>query len=336
MKKVYIIAEIGPNHNGDVKIALNMIDELSDSGVDAIKFQLSNPDQLYSKDSFKAKYQKLNDDSESAKEMSRKNQLSHEEHKLLKQKCDDYNIDYLCTAFDLKSLKFLNEKLDICYFKIPSGEIFSIDMLEYISNFKKPVILSTGMSTYEEIKKSIELINSNFKKDITILHCISNYPAKIKNVNLKNLIKIKKLFGYPVGFSDHTIGNECAIASVALGSKIIEKHVTFDKNSKGPDHKASCDINEFKQLVSQIRKIEKAIGNEDRIISNEEKETLKVARKSIVSKRTLSVGESIKRTDVCFKRPGTGFLPIDINKVIGKKIITEIPMDSVIKKEFLS
>ncbi len=336
MSKVYIIAEIGPNHNGDVKIALEMIDELSDSGVDAIKFQLSNPDELYSKDSYKANYQKLNDESKSAKEMSRKNQLSFEEHKLLKQKCDNYNIDYLCTAFDLESLKFLNEKLDICFFKIPSGEIFSIDMLEYISNFKKPVILSTGMSTYDEIKKSIGLINSNFKKHITILHCVSNYPAEIKNVNLKNLIKIKKLFGYPVGFSDHTIGNECAIASVAFGSQIIEKHVTFDKNSKGPDHKASCDINEFKQLVSQVRKVETAVGIEDRIISNEEKETLMVARKSIVSTRTLRVGEIIKRADICFKRPGTGFLPIDSDKVIGKKIITEIPMDSVIKKEFLS
>ena len=336
MSKVYVIAEIGPNHNGDVNIALKMIDDLSNSDVDAIKFQLTKPKKLYSKDSFKANYQKLNDDSESAEEMSRKNQLNYEEHKLLYEKCKSYEIDYLCTAFDLESLKFLNEKLDIKYFKIPSGEILSIDLLDYISKFNKPVILSTGMSTYDEIKQSVNLINSNFKKNITILHCISNYPAEIKNVNLKNITKIQKLFDYPVGFSDHTLGNECSIASVALGSKMIEKHVTFDKSSSGPDHKASCNIDEFKELVKQIRKIENALGVEKRVISDEEQETLRVARKSIVSTRDLKVGEIIKRSDLCFKRPGTGISPIEINEVIGKKMIYEIPQDTVIKKEFIS
>ena len=329
----YIIAEIGPNHNGSLSTAIEMLESLADIGVDAVKFQLANPHSLYSKDSFKAEYQKSTDINETALEMSKKNQLTHDEHQELSERCQKLGIDYLCTAFDLESLKFLNEKIDIKYFKIPSGEIFSLDLIEYISQFNKPIILSTGMSTYDEIEYSINLLNNNFKKDIKILHCVSNYPAQIGSVNLRNITGLQKRFNYPVGFSDHTIGNHCSIAAVALGAEIIEKHVTYDKNAVGPDHKASATIDEFKNLVDQLRGIEKSLGDEKRNISNEEKETYNVARKSIVSARNLPKGTVISNEDICFKRPGTGFLPIDKDEVIGKKVISEILEDRLINSD---
>ena len=331
MKKTYIIAEIGPNHNGDINIAIDMIKKLSSTGVNAVKFQLANPDLLYSKESFKAKYQKENDKSETAIEMSRKNQLTLDEHRYLNQICKENKVDYLCTGFDLSSVKFLNEELDIKYFKIPSGEILSVDILQYISNYDKPIILSTGMSTYEEIELSLKLINKNFPKQVTILHCISNYPAKLINVNLRNILKIKDLFNCSVGFSDHTLGNECAISAVAMGSNLIEKHVTFDKSAVGPDHKASCTIEEFSDLIRQIRNIEIALGTKERIISEEELETRNVARKSIVTKKNIKEGQLITIEDICFKRPGTGFLPIELNRVINKKASKNILQDTVIR-----
>ena len=336
MKSVYIIAEIGPNHNGDLGVALDMIDKLAKIGVDAIKFQLVNPDKLYSQDSFKAKYQVSDNIKESAKEMSKKMQLPATDHIKLYERCKKYGVDYLATGFDMDSISFLNENFDLKYFKIASGEIFSVDVIDYISKIDKPIILSTGMSSYDEIEKSIGLLNKNFKKNITILHCISSYPAPFNSVNLKNLSELSERFKYPVGFSDHTLGNECAIASVALGAIMIEKHVTFDKDANGPDHKASATIEEFEKLVNNIRNIELALGNKLRVISNKETETRDVARKSIVSKRDLEVGSVLKADDFCFKRPGTGFLPIQIEEVIGKKVIKKIEKDRVILKSSIA
>ncbi|MEM5563981.1 N-acetylneuraminate synthase family protein [Psychroserpens sp. AS72] len=330
MESVYIIAEIGPNHNGNLNIALDMIDKLAKIGVDAIKFQLVNPDEMYSKDSFKASYQVSSDAKESAIQMSKNNQLHADDHLLLYERCKSYGVDYLCTGFDMKSIKFLNENFDLKYFKIASGEIFSIDIIDYISKIDKPVILSTGMSNYDEVAQSIDLINQNFKKDITILHCISNYPAPFNVVNLRNMTELSERFNYPVGFSDHTLGNECAIASVALGGVMIEKHVTFDKQAVGPDHKASSTIDEFAYLVKQIRNIESALGGRERVISEKELETKNVARKSIVSAKDLEVGNILKAEDFCYKRPGTGFLPNQKEELIGKKVIQRIEKDRVI------
>lgn len=330
MSSVYIIAEIGPNHNGDLGIALDMIDKLAGIGVNAIKFQLVNPDKLYSKDSFKAKYQISDNIKETAKEMSKKMQLPAKDHIKLYDRCKKHGVDYLATGFDMDSISFLHKNFDLKYFKIASGEIFSLDIIDYISKIDKPIILSTGMSNYDEIEKSIGLLNKNFKKNITILHCISSYPAPFNSVNLKNLLELSERFKYPVGFSDHTLGNECAIASVALGGVMIEKHVTFNKNANGPDHKASASIDEFSSLVNNIRNIELALGNRLRTISKKEIETRDVARKSIVSKYDLEVGSIIKLDDVCFKRPGTGFLPIQMSEVIGKRVTEKIEKDRVI------
>ncbi|MCL1938040.1 MAG: N-acetylneuraminate synthase family protein [Candidatus Azobacteroides sp.] len=334
-KGVYIIAEIGPNHNGNSEIGLKMIEEISTTGVNAIKFQLTNPYALYSMDSFKASYQKKNDSAKSPLEMSLRYQLKREDHIKLYSACKECGVDYICTAFDIGSMTFLDSHIYMPYFKIASGEIFSLDIIDYISKRNKPVILSTGMATYSEISASIELINRNFKKDITILHCISNYPAKFEEVNLLNMQEIMERFNYSVGFSDHTIGNDCAIAAVAMGAKMIEKHVTFNKNAEGPDHKASIDIEELRSLVNSIRNVEVAIGVRDRIFSEQQREISKVARKSIVTAYKINKGNIIKEEDICYKRPGIGFLPIEKNLIIGKKVIIDIEADKIIKPKHI-
>lgn len=332
---VYIIAEVGPNHNGNVDIALQMVDAIAATGVDAIKFQKADPYLVYSEDSFKASYQKQNEHSKSAREMSLRHQLTPEEHIKVYNRCKELGVDYICTAFDLDSLIFLDSHCDMAYYKIASGEIFSLDTIKYISQRNKPIILSTGMATYEEIETSIQLINTFGKHDITILHCISAYPAPYEEVNLRNMDEIKKRFGYPVGFSDHTIGNDCAIAAVAMGACMIEKHVTYDKNAEGPDHKASIDIPELASLVKSIRNVECALGSTERMFSATQREIASVARKSIVTARPIHKGTKIVKEDICYKRPGTGFLPIEQDKVIGKVAVCDIEADRVIKSEFI-
>ena len=334
-KHVYIIAEVGPNHNGSLDRALEMVDKIAATGVDAIKFQMTNPFALYSDDSFKATYQVKNDNAGSAREMSLRNQLSKEGHIAVYNRCKELGIDYGCTAFDMDSLLFLDEHFELPYYKIASGEIFSMDMIDYMSTKHKKIILSTGMATYDEIEKSLSLFNRNFKKDITILHCISNYPAKYDEVNLQNMLEIKKRFGYEVGFSDHTIGNECAIAAVALGASVIEKHVTLDKTLPGPDHKASIDIAELAALVSSIRHIEQAIGVPERTFSDAQREIARVARKSVATKHSIKKGNIITIDDICFMRPGIGFLPTEIDKVIGKTALCDIEASRIIKPEYL-
>lgn len=335
MDKVYVIGEVGPNHNGSVETALTMIEKMAEAGVDCVKFQMTDPYQLYSDDSFKASYQKQNDKAKGAREMSLSYQLKREDHLQLYKKCQDVGVDYGCTAFDMESLLFLDEHFDMPYYKIASGEIFSMDMIDYISTRNKPIILSTGMATYDEIQLAIDLLNRNFKKDITVLHCISNYPAKFEEVNLLNMLEIKRRFGYEVGFSDHTVGNECAIAAVAMGATMIEKHCTLDKNANGPDHKASIDMEELKSLVSSIRHIEMAKGVYERQFSEAQREISRVARKSIISSHDLKKGDILTEDDICFKRPGTGFLPIEKEKVLGRVMLCDLDADRVINPEFL-
>lgn len=334
-KKIYIIGEVGPNHNGRLETALEMIEKMAAVGVDCVKFQLTNPYKLYSEDSFKASYQQKNDKAKGAREMSLSYQLKPEAHIKLFHKCKECGVDYICTAFDLESLIFLDQNIDMPYYKIASGEIFSLDIIKYISQKHKPIILSTGMATYEEIENSIKLFNCNFPKDITILHCISNYPANFDEVNLRNIITLKNRFNCNIGFSDHTIGNDCAIASVAMGVTMIEKHVTLDKNSNGPDHKASIDIAELKSLVSSIRNVEKALGSYERTFSDSQREISRVARKSIVTTKALKAGHVITEEDICFKRPGTGILPIELDKVIGHRMLVDLEADRVIHLELI-
>ena len=235
----------------------------------------------------------------------------------------------------MKSMLYLEQHCDMAYYKIASGEIYSIDILQHIADHTKPIIMSTGMADYKTIASVLEILNAKREKDITILHCISNYPVRYNEVNLRNMLEIQKRFGCRVGFSDHTIGNECAIAAVALGATVIEKHVTIDKTLPGPDHKASIDIPELKNLVDSIRHIELAMGTEEKAYSNEQKEIASVARKSIVAKRNIPKGSTISHEDICFKRPGTGFSPFMLDNVIGKVAKTDILENRVIKEEYI-
>ncbi len=333
--KTYIIAEVGPNHNGSIDLAIEYIQKLSEIGVDAIKFQLAIPEKLYSKSAFFVEYQKKNVTLKTPLEMGKKYQFSFEKHKLLYEKCKENNITYLCSAFDLESIKFLNKNFDLEYFKIGSGEIFSLDIIDYISKINKPILLSTGFSSFKEIKISLDLFNQNFNKDITILHCISRYPTPTRLVNLAVMNELKRRFKYSVGFSDHTMGNDCAIAAVALGAKVIEKHVTMDNDLPGPDHKASITIDKFSNLVKSIRNIEEAIGSPNKIITDEEIKVSQFARKSIVSNRKIKKSEIISKDMICYKRPGNGYLPIELDKVIGKKASVDIEENIVIRNKHL-
>ena len=334
--KTYIIAEIGPNHNGNVNLAMDMIERLAGVGVNAVKFQLTKPENAYSEDAFKTEYQKKHDKTRSPLEMSKSYALKFSDHNLLYNKCIESGVDYLCSAFEMESLRFIDEQFDLPYFKIPSGEIFSVDLLDYMSLREKPFILSTGMATYKEIETAISLINKNFKKDITILHCISNYPVPAVDVNLNVIPELGRRFNYPVGFSDHTEGNDAAIAAVALGAVMIEKHVTTDKNLPGPDHKASITIDEFGELVTSIRNVDKMLGSSEKIFSEAELKIKNSVRKSIVSKSDLPAGHKLTMDDICFKRPGTGLLPIYFESIIGKKLNSPVKKNHIIKPEQIS
>lgn len=332
-KHTYIIAEVGPNHNGSLERAIALVIDLSKIGVDAIKFQVAKLENSYSKDAFKPKYQRENDKEKSPIEMSKKYQLPFEDHLVLSKVCKENGVDYMCTAFEMESLRFLTNNIDMPYYKVPSGEILTLDILEHIAEHQKPIILSTGMASFEEMEMAVEVLKKKGNNQVTILHCISNYPVPAEDVNLNVMLEIKSRFKTPVGFSDHTIGNDAAIAAVALGATIIEKHVTFDKNAEGPDHKASSTVDEFAELVKSIRNVDKMMGSKEKIFSKDELEIKKSARKSIVTLKELKKGHVLKREDICFKRPGFGFNPFELNKVLGKVLVDDIEANRVILKE---
>lgn len=336
MAKTYIIAEVGPNHNGQLSIALELIDKLSEIGVDAVKFQISNPENAYSLDAFKPDYQKKNDSSTSPIEMSKKYQLPFEDHKILYQRCKEKGVDYLCSAFEMTSLQFLTENFDMPYYKIASGELLTIDMLEYMAERDRPILVSTGMAPFEDVEKALNVLTSKGNRKISIFHCVSSYPAAPESINLNVMLELKSRFGFDVGFSDHTEGNAAAIAAVALGAVVIEKHVTLDKNMPGPDHKASATVEQFAALVRDIRDVEKMMGQSQKIFTEKELEIKKAARKSIVSTRDLPVGHIITTEDITYKRPGFGFAPMDRNLVIGKTVIQHIEANRVIRKESIA
>lgn len=329
----FVIAEIGPNHNGSLDIALQMVEALAGSGADAIKFQLAQPEAVYSADAFKADYQRQNDDAGSVIEMSRRLQLPRDAHRKLQQACTAIGIPYLCTAFDLGSLEFLDQVLDIPCFKIGSGELLTIDMLEYMAQRGKPVILSTGMAHFEEIAAALSVLRGNGLQDITLLHCVSNYPAPHTDMNLLAMPELAKHFGCKVGFSDHSLGPESCLAAVALGAQVIEKHVTLDRGMFGPDHKASATIEEFASMVSGIRRVESALGQAQKTFSTAEEGIRRMARKSIVAARDLPVGSRICKEDLVFKRPGTGLSPLLRDRVIGKTTTRDLTADRVIHPE---
>ena len=315
---VFIIAEIGVNHNGDLNLAKKMILEAKKAGVDAVKFQSFKADKLVSKDAKKADYQiKNTEKDESQYNMIKKLELTEQDHIYLKNICDEENIKFLSSPFDIESAELLIS-LGIDTVKIPSGEITNLPYLEAIGKIYKNIILSTGMSNLEEVKEAINILNKYGEKNITVLHCNTEYPTPMEDVNLMAIKTMENELKLPIGYSDHTDGIEVAIGAVAIGATVIEKHFTLDKNLEGPDHKASLEPNELKQMVDCIRNIEKALGNGIKIPSKSEQKNIVIARKSIVAKCAISKGEKFTEDNLAIKRPGDGISPMKWYDVLGQ------------------
>jgi N,N'-diacetyllegionaminate synthase len=323
MSQVKIIAEIGVNHNGDIDLAYKMIDAAADSGADFIKFQTFKTESLVSNNAPKAQYQIENTETEGTQfDMLKKLELGTKEHYRLIDYCKSKGVVFLSSAFDLKSLALLN-KMDIPFIKIPSGEITNYPYLKAVALMGKPVILSTGMATMDEVELSFKvLIENGLKKNmITVLHCNTEYPTPYEDVNLLAMKTLSKKLQVAVGYSDHSLGSEVAIASVALGAVVIEKHFTLDQNLLGPDHKASMEPKDFKKMVQAIRNIEKAIsGSGDKIPSSSEIKNIPIARKSVFLTEDLITGTVIENHHLIALRPGIGISPMRWNDIIGKRI----------------
>lgn len=318
--KTLIIAEVGPNHNGSLKLAYKYIDVCKKIGADVVKFQTSVPHLHISKYAEMAKYQIRNCNYKSSQlKMAEKISLPLRDFIKLKKYCLKKKIGFLSTPFDFKSIELLNN-IKLKCFKIPSGEITNLPYLRKIGKFNKKIIISTGMSNVKEIEKAIQvLIKSGTKKNkISILHCNTEYPTPFEDVNLKAMKSLRKKFKCPVGYSDHTVGIEIPIAAVALGASIIEKHITLNKNMKGPDHKASIEPKDFEKMIKGIRIIEKSLGSSIKKPSSSEIKNISIARKSIVAAKKIKKGEIFTTKNLTVKRPGTGLSPMLWDKILGK------------------
>ena len=333
MNQVIIIAEAGQNHNGKLKLAYKLVDVAKKCGADFIKFQTSIPKLHISKFAKKANYQIKNwGQRESQLQMLQKISLTYEDFKKLKKYCNRKKIQFLSTPFDLQSIDFL-KNFNMKYFKIPSGEITNLPYLTKVAKLKKKIILSTGMSNLNEIKEAFKVLISNGtkKKNITILQCNTEYPTPLRDANVKAMLTIKKKFKVKVGYSDHTEGIESSLAAAVLGASIIEKHITLNKNLKGPDHKASINPDELKKLIDGVRKITMAIGSGVKKISPSEKKNIRIARTSIVAAKKIKKGEKFTINNLTVKRPGNGISPMNLFKVVGKFAKRSFLEDELIK-----
>jgi N,N'-diacetyllegionaminate synthase len=336
MEKVLIIAEAGVNHNGDINIAKQLIDVAVDAGVDFVKFQTFKAENLVSDSAKKADYQIENTQNatETQFQMLKKLELSHEQHLELLDYCKIKKISFFSTAFDLESLEYL-KKLGFEMVKIPSGEITNLPYLKKAAQLFSKVIISTGMSTLNEIESALNVFLSTGtkKENIYILHCNTEYPTPMKDVNLLAMLTIKNELNVQIGYSDHTLGIEVPIAAVALGAKVIEKHFTLDRSLPGPDHKASLEPKELKEMVLAIRKVELAIsGSGFKEPSESEKKNIEIARKSIVAKIDIKSGDVFTIENITSKRPGNGLSPMLWDNVIGKKATQDYKPDEQIVK----
>jgi N,N'-diacetyllegionaminate synthase len=330
--KVLIIAEAGVNHNGSLKTAKQLVEVAAEAGANMVKFQTFSADRLVTKFAKKADYQnQTTDNSESQHAMISKLELSREIHEELIAYCKQCGIEFFSTGFDTQSIDMLVD-LGLEQFKIPSGEITNLPYLRHIGKYGKPVILSTGMANLGEIEAALDVlgISGTQRKNITVLHCNTEYPTPMEDVNLRAMLSIKEAFGVTVGYSDHTIGIEVPIAAVAMGATVIEKHFTLDRTLPGPDHAASLEPYELKSMVTAIRNIEKAMGNGIKKPSPSEIKNMPIARKSIVAKMTIKKGELFSEENLAVKRPGTGISPMEWDTVIGKPANRDYEIDELI------
>ena len=317
LEKCLIIAEAGVNHNGDVELALKLCDAAKQAGADVVKFQTWKTEKLITHNVAQASYQRDNTGiNESQYDMLKRLELSQEDFVTIKKYCDKIGIVFASTADESESLDFL-VSIGIPFIKIGSGEIGNISYLRYIGAKKLPVILSTGMSTLADVDISVCALREGGATDITLLHCTTSYPCKYDDVNLNAMHTIREAFQLPVGYSDHTEGNTVAIAAVAMGACVIEKHFTLDKHMEGPDHLASADPEEFASMVSQIRNVEQALGDGQKIPTKGEQEISNVVLKRIVAKRPIEKGKIITEDDICVKRNDEGLLASRWDDVLG-------------------
>ncbi|MDU6659397.1 MAG: N-acetylneuraminate synthase [Capnocytophaga sp.] len=332
--KVIVIAEAGVNHNGDIAKAKTLIDKGAEAGVDYVKFQTFKAGNLVTKQAKRAAYQDINtQDNDSQYEMLKKLELPQAVHQELIDYCAQKGVKFLSTGFDTESLEFLAQ-LGITIAKIPSGEITNLPYLRKVATLFPEVILSTGMATITEIKDAVKVLTDNgvSKDKITVLHCNTEYPTPMEDVNLKAMLHIQQEVGVSVGYSDHTLGIEVPIAAVALGASVIEKHFTLDKTLLGPDHKASLEPEELKAMVSAIRNIEKAVGGSGiKEVSTSEAKNKPIARKSIVATKTIKKGNLFTVENLTVKRPGTGVSPMQWDEVIGKTAKKDFEEDDLIE-----
>ena len=315
MKRTCIIAEAGVNHNGSLETAMRLIDAASEAGADVVKFQTFKADAIVSKNAEMAEYQKANTGrTEGQYEMLKRLELSPSDHEALMSRCKEKNILFFSTAFDVDGVRYL-DSLGLPFMKVPSGELTNLPYLRAINRCGKRVLLSTGMSTMQEVSEAVAVLD---KCEVTLLHCTTEYPCPIDAVNLNAMMAMKARFGLPVGYSDHTQGIIIPIAAVAMGACVIEKHFTLDRNMEGPDHKASLEPTELKAMVDAIRNIEVALGSGVKEPAEAEKKNITIARKSIVAKTFVAKGEVFSDDNLTVKRPGNGVSPMLWDSVIGR------------------
>lgn len=333
--KTLIIAEAGVNHNGNFEIAKQLVDKAVEAGADIVKFQTCKAENVISRYADKAEYQKVTTgEADSQLEMVRKLMLTYEEYGKLKEYCDEKGITFLSTAFDLPSVDYLHS-IGMKMWKIPSGEITNLPLLIKIAQLHEPIIMSTGMSELSEVGDAVKVLKENGVGDITLLHCTTEYPAPYADVNLKAMETMKEAFGLPVGYSDHTKGLEIPIAAVARGACVIEKHFTLSREMEGPDHKASIEPDELKQMVSSIRNVEAAIGDGVKKVSASEMKNKDIARKSIIAKTAIRSGEVFSEENITTKRPGSGINPMRWFELLGKTAKHDYEEDYLIEKDEL-
>lgn len=327
---VFIIAEAGVNHNGDIKIAKKLIDVAAEAGADAVKFQTFKAERLVCGNARKASYQlRTTAAEESQFQMLKRLELTVVMHKELMRYCSEKGIMFLSTPFDIESAEML-KVLGLHIFKIPSGEITNLPFLRSIAALGEKIIISSGMSTMSEVHDAVEVLKKNGTCDISILHCNTEYPTPMEDVNLRAMLTIKERLGLPVGYSDHTNGIEIPIAAVAMGAQIIEKHFTLNRNMEGPDHKASLEPDELVKMVKAIRNVEKALGSGEKLPSSSEIGNIEVARKSIVSKSIIHKGDIFTEENLTVKRPGTGISPMRWDELIGREATRDYGVDELI------
>jgi len=329
-KKIFIIAEAGVNHNGDIKKALKLVDIAKNSGADAIKFQLYRIEEKISNIAFIHKYQKKNVGNQTMKSMARKYDLDWEKHKIIKSYCVKKKIKYMSSITDTKSCDFLINNLKTKIFKISSGEITNLRFLKYCAKKNVPIILSTGMSNEKEIFNAVKIIKKNSRARLYLLHCISLYPTQVNLLNLRYIDILRRKFKCEVGFSDHTTGYMASCIAVARGAKIIEKHFTLDKKLPGPDHSMSLSPIELNKFVKKIRETEQILGKNIKTISKDEKEMIKVARRGVISIKDIKKGNKFTNKNISIMRPCIGIGADQIHKVFGKKSKKNIKINTPI------